>query len=163
MKVYLACSLTESNDREIVQEIVKYLEGEGHQVLDEHVAHENHRARFMENTGITLSGKSSEEIELIIRDTDLQWVRQAEVFIGLLFSVSAGASIEYEHRRLLLELQRQGLLRKQLVSSELFLCIFLKEQKRSALLHAKGDMINREYVDNKEDALEVVKKHMRFF
>ena len=164
MKFYIACGLTESHDQEIVRAIVRYIEERGHIVLDEHVAHLDNRARFSENTGIRLAVMDLAEKETIIRDTDLAWVREADGFIGLYFSASEGASIEFEHRRLLLELQRKGLLREPLVHSRLFLCIFLRERKRSALLHGisleERELIAQEYVDKKEEALEVVKRYV---
>lgn len=164
MKFYVACGLTESRDREVVQSVVSYLEEQGHEVLDEHVAHEYHRIRFMENTGVSFEGKSAVEIERLIHDIDLRWVREAEGFIGLFFSASEGASIEFEHRHLLLELNRKRMLREKLIHSELFLCIFLRDRKRSALLHGINpeelDVINQEYIDTKEEALEVVKRYV---
>lgn len=167
MKMYVACSLTESHDREVVRTIVEYLQNQGYEVLDEHVGHADYRARFAENTGISLDDKTQDQKELIIRDTDLAWVREAEGFIGLFFSASVGASIEFEHRRLLLDLQHKGLLQIPLVSSKLFLCVFLKDAKRSALLHGLNPIerrvIKQEYIDKKEDALEIVKRHLAFY
>ena len=164
MDMYVACGLTESRDREVVHAIVSYLESQGHQVLDEHVAHENHRARFTENTCIILADRSEVEKEIIIHDVDLAWVRRAEGFIGIFFSASEGASIEFEHRRLLLHLQRVGKIPDNEIRSKLFLCIFLKDRKRSALLHGisleERKFIIQEYVDKKEDALDVVKRHL---
>jgi hypothetical protein len=164
MKFYVACGLTESRDREVVQAVVSYLEAEGYQVLDEHVAHEDHRARFTENTGVSLADKSEVEKEILIHDIDLAWVREAEGFIGIFFSASEGASIEFEHRRLLLQLQREGKILDDDLRSQLFLCIFLKDRKRSALLHGisrlERTFITQVYVDKKEDALDMVKRHV---
>lgn len=162
MKVYLACTVTEGQDLEINKQIVDYLHSRGHKVLDEHVAYENHREVFQKNAEVSFAGKPQHEIENIIRDQDFKWLEEAEVFIGLYYELSFGTAIEFEHLRFLIKLSRTDRLVEPIIEPKLFLCIFLRDGKRSAMIHgidcAESSYITKLLVSSKSEALDVIRR-----
>lgn len=162
MKIYLACTVTEGQDLEINKQIVDYLHSKGHKVLDEHVAYENHREVFQKNAGVSFDGKPQHEIENIIRDQDFRWLEETEAFIGFYFDPSFGTAIEFEHLRFLIKLSRTGRLVEPITEPKLFLCVFLRDGKRSAMIHGidlpESSYIKKLLVSNKSEVFDAIRR-----
>jgi nucleoside 2-deoxyribosyltransferase len=84
MKIYFAGSISGGrDDQEIYLEIIEFLKGKGHKVLTEHIANSN-----LSSYGET--NLTREDIFL----RDVEWIREADIFIAEVTQVSLGVGYE---------------------------------------------------------------------
>jgi len=154
------CSLTNGHDNAFLCRLVTELESRGHVVTNSHVAETDYAFAFCRNANIALNLIDRPEYAYLVRDKDYYWLDQSEVILGWFIEGSAGACMEFEHARLLHDLQIHGLLRTTSSFARRIAMFFLNNNgKRSHILHAihpgEWDFISHHFVDLKEDALKL--------
>lgn len=116
MNIYLAVSITNSHNPVLLKQVVDHLHDNGHRVLSEHVAAPNKVEStkvLATNAGFFpefLETLDAEDVALLIRSSDFDWVERCDAFIALFFGGSDGRGAEFEHLRLLMELKRNQML-----------------------------------------------------
>lgn len=114
MEVYLAVNMTNSHSPVLLEKVIDHIRRLGHKVLNEHVAASTRKdgAKILvRNAGWDLKDLTilnKERLAILIRKNDFKWVRECRAFIGLFFGGSDGRGAEFEHLRLLMELERTG-------------------------------------------------------
>lgn len=84
MKIYFAGSISGGrDDQEIYLEIIEFLKGKGHKVLTEHIA----------NSNLSSYGETNLTREKIYL-RDVEWIREADIFIAEVTQVSLGVGYE---------------------------------------------------------------------
>lgn len=88
-------------DKELAYRIVAFMQENGANVLDPHVAARNAEERsrlFYETSGINIAAiKSRTKRAMVARKQDLEWVDKASHLVALVTDPSLGVGIEIEH------------------------------------------------------------------
>jgi len=92
MKGYFACPLASGREHTKAEELVLFIEGHGHDILDRHVIAPEGKAAewFYENSGLEYNKFNA-------RKQDLIWVLEADFFIADYTNGSWGGGVEFDH------------------------------------------------------------------
>ncbi|OGN20549.1 MAG: hypothetical protein A3F25_02345 [Candidatus Yanofskybacteria bacterium RIFCSPHIGHO2_12_FULL_45_19b] len=170
MKFYLAVSMTSGQNPLLARSIVDWLESEGHEVLDRHVAYamgKESMDEFCRNAKLDLTGLTEREIANKVRDQGLRWVRRCHRFIGIFFGTSDGRGMEFEHLRLLLELELNGKIEifgGAAAVCRKMLCIFPSGQKSKMVFgisDAESQYIHQEFVFGEAEVLPAIQAWLK--
>ena len=170
MKFYLAMSMTSGQNPLLARSIVGWLESERHEVLNRHVAYpmgKESMDEFCRNARLDLTGLSERQVTNKVRDQYLRWVRRCDRFIGIFFGTSDGREMEFEHLRLLLELELNGkieILGGAAANCRKILCIFPSGQQSKMVFgisDAERQYIQQEFVFGEAEVLPVIQAWLK--